>query len=81
MDAENKTAVEKRIEAEARRESIVQQAVRTADRMICERCEGDEDELLALTAEVALTFSNKVLIMARARIMRKDFIVVAERKG
>jgi len=71
-------SIEKRIRAEALRDSIVRQAVQAADRVICEGCEGDEDELLALTAEVALVFSNKVLIMARSRIMRKDFIVAAQ---
>ncbi len=59
---------------EAEREDAVKAAVRAADRIIVDRCRGNTEVLMLLTAEVAEAFAGKTVIMLRQEVWKKDML-------
>jgi hypothetical protein len=62
------------MEVESRRERVINKAVETADRMICEAAEGDVDLLLLYTTQMAQRFLEKTQIMASSALNRKELL-------
>lgn len=57
----------------ARREAIVQAAVRSADEILMANADGSVEEIDYLTAEVTSHFMHKVQCAMNARLNRKEF--------
>lgn len=56
---------------EMERQRALATAVQAADRVILEYANGDPDELLVLTAELAVRFTQKIAMMANAELLRQ----------
>lgn len=61
------------MEAEYKQSQVIDKAVETADRMICEAADGDNDTLLLYTTLLAQRFLDKVQMMASTTVRRKEF--------
>lgn len=59
---------------EAVRERLLQQAVAAADRVLLDGCRGNPEVLMLLTGEVARVFMEKLSIMLRAEVYKKEML-------
>ena len=63
---------DKWMEASARRDEIIEEAVEAADRIILDGSDGSVEETDYLTAEVARKFMEKALHAFEREMLRKD---------